>query len=153
MLVFRNHRALKTAINIFTKPITLQGLFMKKKIKLYENNIEPYLRFIHKQNLETSGWIKIDKYSKSFDYDIKKGYNYNVNWKDVKPYSSNNIAPFIVASFDIECDSFDGSFPNAQQTYNKVAFKVFEYYNTLDKNKETNKIYSSIEKKNYYINF
>ena len=147
MLVFRNQRAMRNAINIFSTPITLQGLFVKKKLKLYENNIEPYLRFIHKQNLETSGWIKIDKYSKSFEYDIKKGHNYDVNWKDVKPYSSNDIAPFIVASFDIECDSFDGSFPNAQQSYNKVAYKVFEYYNSLDKNKETNKIYSSVEKK------
>ena len=147
MLVFRNQRAMRNAINIFSRPITLQGLFVKKKLKLYENNIEPYLRFIHKQNLETSGWIKIDKYSKSFEYDIKKGHNYDVNWKDVKPYSSNDIAPFIVASFDIECDSFDGSFPNAQQSYNKVAYKVFEYYNSLDKNKETNKVYAITEKK------
>ena len=147
MLVFRNQRAMRSAINIFSRPITLQGLLVKKKLKMYENNIEPYLRFIHKQNLETSGWIKIDKYSKSFDYDIKKGHNYDAKWKDVTPYSSNNIAPFIVASFDIECDSFDGSFPNAQQSYNKVAYKVFEYYNSLDKNKETNKVYSSVEKK------
>ena len=153
MLVFRNQRAMKTAINIFTRPITLQGLLLKKKLKLYENNIEPYLRFIHKQNLETSGWIKIDKYSKSFDYDLKKGYNYDANWKDVKPYSSNNIAPFIVASFDIECDSFDGSFPNAQQSYNKVAYKVFEYYNSLDKNTDTNKVYSSVEKKQLLYKF
>ena len=153
MLVFRNHRAMKTAINLFSSPITVQGLFVKKKLKLYENNIEPYLRFIHKQNLETSGWLKIDKYIKSFDYDIKKGYNYDVNWKDVQPYSSNDIAPFIIASFDIECDSFDGSFPNAQQSYNKVAYKVFEYYNSLDKNKETNKLYSSVEKKQLLYKF
>ena len=43
-----------------------------------------------------------------------------------------------------------GSFPNAQQSYNKVAYKVFEYYNSLDKNKETNKIYSSVEKELLY---
>ena len=144
---------MKKAINIFTNPITIQGLVIKKKFKLYENNIEPYLRFIHKQNLETSGWIKIEKYTKSYMYDIKNGYNYDVKWKDVKPYENNNIAPFIVASFDIECDSFDGSFPNASQTYNKVAFKLFEYYNTLTKDKETNKLYTSIEKKDLVFKY
>ena len=153
MLVFKNHRSMKKAINIFTNPITIQGLVIKKKFKLYENNIEPYLRFIHKQNLETSGWIKIEKYAKSYMYDIKNGYNYDVKWKDVKPYENNNIAPFIVASFDIECDSFDGSFPNASQTYNKVAFKLFEYYNTLTKDKETNKLYTSIEKKDLVFKY
>lgn len=153
MLVFKNHRSMKKAINIFTNPITIQGLVIKKKFKLYENNIEPYLRFIHKQNLETSGWIKIEKYTKSYLYDIKNGYNYDVKWKDVKPYESNNIAPFIVASFDIECDSFDGSFPNASQTYNKVAFKLFEYYNTLTKDKYTNKLYTSIEKKDLVFKY
>ena len=86
-------------------------------------------------------------------YDIKNGYNYDVKWKDVKPYENNNIAPFIVASFDIECDSFDGSFPNASQTYNKVAFKLFEYYNTLTKDKETNKLYTSIEKKDLVFKY
>jgi DNA polymerase elongation subunit (family B) len=147
MLIFKNHMSMKKAINIFTKPITIQGLVVKKKFKLYENNIEPYLRFIHKQNLETSGWIKIEKYSKSYLYDIKNGFNYDVKWKDVMPYTSNNIAPFIIASFDIECDSFDGSFPNASQTYNKVAFKLFEYFNSLNKNPITNKLYNNTEKK------
>ena len=51
---------MKFITNLFLKPITIPGILNKKKFKLYENNIEPYLRFIHKQNLEVSGWIKID---------------------------------------------------------------------------------------------
>ena len=147
ILLFKNQRAMKTATYLFTRPITIPGVLNKKKFKLYENNIEPYLRFIHKQNLETSGWIKIENYRKTNEFDIKNGYNYNANWKDIKPYSNNSIAPFIIASFDIECNSFDGSFPSAFQTYNKVAYKIFEYFISLIKNEQTNKLYTNTEKK------
>ena len=129
-LIFKNHQSMKNAIKLLSKPIDLANL-RKIKFQLYENNIEPYLRFIHKQNLEVSGWIEINNFAKSYKNDIKYGDNYDVSWKNVKPYTNNNIAPFKIASFDIECTSFDGSFPTASKTYNKVAYKLMEYNNEL----------------------
>jgi len=141
-LLCKNYKTMRFLINLFSRPLTIPGLFTRFKFKLYENNIEPYLRFIHKQDLEVSGWIKIDKYKLSNNFGVKKGYNYDVKWKDVKPHQNGSIAPFIVASFDIECNSFDGSFPQASQTYNKVAYKTLEYYHSLNHEK----IYTKVEK-------
>ena len=39
--------------------------------------------------------------------------------RNIKPYECNDIAPFIIGSFDIECNSYDGSFPCAIKTYEK----------------------------------
>ncbi len=141
-LLCKNYKTMRFLINLFSRPLTIPGLFTRFKFKLYENNIEPYLRFIHKQDLEVSGWIKIEKYKLSNNFGVKKGYNYDVKWKDVKPHQNGSIAPFIVASFDIECNSFDGSFPQASQTYNKVAYKTLEYYHSLNHEK----IYTKVEK-------
>ena len=145
----RNYKTMRFITNLFTRHISIPGLLNKFKFKLYENNIEPYLRFIHKQDLEVSGWIKIDKYETSKNFDIKTGYNYNAEWKNVFPYKRGYIAPFIVASFDIECNSFDGSFPQASQTYNKVSYKTLEYYNSLNEGK----IYTKGEKQDLINKF
>jgi DNA polymerase elongation subunit (family B) len=142
-LLCKNYKTMRFVTNIFTKPLSIPGLFTNFRFKLYENNIEPYLRFIHKQDLQVSGWIKVDDYKLSSNFTTKIGYNYDVKWKDVKPYDNGCIAPFIIASFDIECDSFDGSFPQASHTYNKVSYKILEYYQSLNHGK----IYTKAEKR------
>mgnify|MGYP006097067049 CR=1 FL=1 len=148
-LLCRNYKTMRFLINLFSRHLSIPGLFSGFKFKLYENNIEPFLRFIHKQDLEVSGWIKIDNYQLTNNFKTKIGYNYDVQWKDVKPYTNNLIAPFIVASFDIECNSFDGSFPQASQTYNKVAYKTLEYYHSL----LCGKIYTKKEKQKFINKF
>ena len=156
LLIFRNQRASKIASNIFSKNVKKHGSIINNmKFKLYENNIEPYLRFIHKQDINTSGWVKINKFRKSNLYNIKYGSNYDVNWKDVHPLQSESIAPFNILSFDIECDSFDGSFPNPSPTYNKVAFKIIDYFRELNNTKINNKIiiYTYQEKTELVHNF
>ena len=156
LLIFRNQRASKIASKIFLKNVKKHGSIINNmKFKLYENNIEPYLRFIHKQDINTSGWVKINKFRKSNLYNIKYGSNYDVNWKDVHPLQSESIAPFNILSFDIECDSFDGSFPNPSPTYNKVAFKIIDYFRELNYTKTNNKvvIYTYQEKTELVHNF
>ena len=144
-LSFDNHIAMKKIINLFSKTIYCNNILNKKKFYLYENNIEPYLRFIHKQDLKVSGWIKIDKYKKSCNFNTKKGKSYDVKWKNVLPYNLNTIAPFIISSFDIECNSHDGSFPTASKNYNKVSYNLLEYYQLLKKKINTKKeIYDKI---------
>ena len=149
LLSFSNFKAMKIASNLFTKSITFGTEYKNIKFQLYENNIEPYLRFIHKQDLQISGWLKVDisKCDKTYDFNIKDGDNYNVNWKDVKPFECNKIAPFIVSSFDIECTSYDGSFPCAIKTYEKFIHGLLDYHNTLNnllKEEKQEKIYDYI---------
>jgi len=75
--------------------------------------------------------IENDKYTETYDFNVKHGKNYNVHWKNIKPYISNNIAPFIIASFDIECTSYDGSFPCAVKTYLTFVHGLYDYFNSL----------------------
>ena len=43
----------------------------------------------------------------------------DADWNNVKLYESNDMAPFITASFDIEADSSHGDFPLAKKDYKK----------------------------------
>lgn len=112
---------------------------IKRKLQIYESNIEPMLRFIHLQNLNTTGWITIDK-KKAFDKDACLKYDkvstscerdICVSWKDVLPYNNSQIAPFKILSWDIECTSSHGDFPVAIKNYMKVARDLIAFNNKL----------------------
>ena len=87
---------------------------------LYESNIDPFIRYIHEQDLKPCGWISIDDYEVS-DNETRCNYNVTTNYKNVKPLNINRIAPLLIASFDIECTSSHGDFPLAKKDYKKVA--------------------------------
>jgi DNA polymerase delta subunit 1 len=91
-----------------------------KDFKLYESNIDPFLRYIHIQNIKPCGWVRIVKYIK-IDDETRCDYNIQVNWKNVIPIEINKIAPLLIASFDIECTSSHGDFPVAKKDYKKLA--------------------------------
>ncbi len=93
----------------------------KDGFTLYESNIEPFLKFIHIREIKPCGWIKIDKYSLENAADTRCDYNITAEWTDIIPIENNNIAPFKIASFDIECSSSHGDFPIAIKNYKKLA--------------------------------
>jgi len=94
---------------------------LKEGFKLYESNIDPFLRFIHIKNLKPCGWIKVNNYTLDDAPDTICDYNITVDWNDVNPIEINKIAPLIIASFDIECTSSHGDFPVAIKNYKKLA--------------------------------
>ena len=114
-LIFTNTKSYKFFERwISNNKITYPTLFKKTtKLQLYESNIEPFIRCMHIRKLNACGWVKIDKYEnykKSVshcDIDIK------VDWTDLNPYENNSIQKFIIASYDIECMSESGNFPQA----------------------------------------
>jgi hypothetical protein len=93
----------------------------KEGFVLYESNIEPFLKFIHIQNIKPCSWIKVNKYSLENAPDTRSDYNITAEWSDIIPVDNNNIAPFVIASFDIECSSSHGDFPVAIKNYKKLA--------------------------------
>ena len=93
----------------------------KEGFILYESNIEPFLKFIHIQNIKPCSWIKVNKYSLENAPDTRSDYNITAEWTDIIPVDNNNIAPFVIASFDIECSSSHGDFPVAIKNYKKLA--------------------------------
>ena len=105
------------------------------KIKLYESNIEPFLRFIHSKNIKPSGWIKLSSYKYELancTLSSKCQINIDVDWKDVEFLDINKMAPITIASFDIECTSSHGDFPVAQKDYTKTSMQILELFNIVN---------------------
>jgi len=92
-------------------------------IQVYEGNIDPMLRFFHMRNINPCGWISIEDIE-SDDEEIA----IECDWKDIDPCPEPPapVAPFRQVIWDIECDSFDGSFPVAKQGYRRVAKQLWD---------------------------
>ena len=108
-------------------PIKISTISHNKmfSFKLYESNIDPYIRFFHTNSIRPAGWIKLSpntyKVVKSKrQKKTKCQIEIEVNWEDVKYHESDEIAPLLVASIDIECTSGDGSFPQAKRKEDKI---------------------------------
>lgn len=95
----------------------------KKGFKLYESNIDPFLRYIHERNIKPCGWVTVTEFADEYEpkYCTRCDYNLVVNYANVAPFERNSIAPLMIASFDIECMSSHGDFPVAKKDYRKVA--------------------------------
>lgn len=94
-------------------------------IKRYESNISPYLRFFHEKNINLSSWIKIkNKDMKRINNENERlsrcTFEYDVDYKKIENLDINKIGPLKVLSFDIECTSEDGSFPQYSRNNDKI---------------------------------
>lgn len=140
-LKFKTFWGYKNTIKIFEKRVSIPGINENPiKYKLYESNLEPSLRFMHMRNIKPVGWVKVDKI---FEDDILKtycDYNYGCIWQNISGIEKDIIANFKILSFDIECSSFDGSFPQAIKTYDKLAFELINTCKYLEKEDIYNEI-------------
>lgn len=91
------------------------------KFEIFDSNLDPTLRCIHVCDLEACGWIKINggQY-KSIKNITSNEIAIETTWDNLMPHKSNNLAPIVIASFDIECVSQDGSFPKADRDSDKI---------------------------------
>lgn len=130
-LTFKNLKGFKSAI-YYLKEIVISG--QKRKIKQFESNIDPFIRFTHIRKISPCGWVKIPRGDYEFNEDILVAETTNdltTNWECVESYKSDSIAPFIIASYDIECTSSHGDFPLAIKSYKKTARELYEYFKHL----------------------
>ena len=97
---------------------------------LYEANIHPMLRFIHDRNINPSGWIEIrGKNVKAIDERVFKcNIELECNKSNIKPFDCNDLSDLIVASFDIECDSLTGEFPQAIKNFKGLSSDIYDAY-------------------------
>jgi len=92
-------------------------------LKVYEKNLDPVLRFMHRSNIQSTGWIHVPDgsspgYGSSCSVDV-----WVQDWKTLKPVTRDDIAPFRITSLDIECFSESGLFPDPFRP-NDVCFQV-----------------------------
>ena len=94
----------------------------KNDFKMYETNIDPFLKYIHTQNIRPCDWVRIEKGGYEMGDDISRcDYNIETEYNTLMPVQTNKIAPLLITSFDIECSSSHGDFPVAKKNYSKVA--------------------------------
>ena len=84
------------------------------ELRKYETNIDPILRFMHETGIESTGWFSVyeniqamDVYDKRVDCEI-----FCDDWTKINPVQRDELANFVVASFDIETYSSTGKFPD-----------------------------------------
>lgn len=136
---FTNPKAMHKYINAMKKEIRLPiraGTQKKMVLKQYETNMNPLLRFFHKTNIEPSNWLQCDTQNiiKETETDIFM----NVHWSDITRDTVSNeegkVAPFVLASFDIETDSLHGDFPVAKKSYISVIHQCIDMFMKTKKN-------------------
>jgi DNA polymerase delta subunit 1 len=91
--------------------------------KVYESNLDPVLRFMHRTGIQSTGWLDtgtrcVRANLARVDIDL-----WCDNWQDLKPVDRDDVAPFVVASVDIECYSSTGKFPDPNIT-GDVCFQI-----------------------------
>lgn len=149
-LKFKTNQGYRSAIKILQKKVIIpQVNDIPIKYKLYESNLEPYLRMFHIKKILPSGWIKIPNGKYFDDYNLETHCNINIGciWSDISGIEKDEIAPFKIASFDIECSSFDGSFPQASKKYTKLAYELLDKCKYLEKEDIFKEIVESFDDK------
>ena len=115
---FKTHRALRNcAYSIDNNKFSeLSGC------KVYESNIDPVLRFMHVSGCSSTGWIDPGL----CEPDAESTCQVNLwapNWRFVTPLVRDDIAPLRIMSFDIECYSSTGAFPDPKNPHD-VVFQI-----------------------------
>ena len=130
-ITFKNLKGFKSAIYNLKEIIIMKH---KRKIKQFESNIEPFIRFTHLNNISPCGWVKVQKEDYEFNDELLISETSNdliTHWQCVENHKCDSMAPFIVASYDIECTSSHGDFPMAIKSYKKTARELYDYYKQL----------------------
>ena len=123
LTMFRNLRSLFLDENLNPKTRKpLDGPMRGKTVDIFEANIDPMLRFLHTQGIQPCGWVSIKDGKNSISEDTESGIVIECDYEQVVPTKGPRVsAPFLTASWDIECFSMTGDFPLAKRTWTKTA--------------------------------
>jgi DNA polymerase elongation subunit (family B) len=130
---FKSLKAYKSAIRVFSKKVEIPSICKEPiKYRLYESNIEPFLRMMHIRDIDPCGWIQLKKGTYEHNTGIlttRCQCDVECHWTALSKHDVEKIAPLVVASFDIECTSSHGDFPVAIKNYKKTAYELLQFYN------------------------
>lgn len=145
--LFDNETAMKSAVRIlkkhnafkegkqYSKERDLLSGFEDIQFHLYNANVDSLITFTTIRKLLMAGWISVESYvdgnsssdgnnsDSEIESELKQSrckVNINTHWKNVNPVETNDVAPFLTASFDLECYSYDGMFPDPEKDLNVI---------------------------------
>ena len=124
-LIFDNSYAMKKFRLLFEENYIYIPDISKKKMrfKTYEANLPPMLRCFHIRQITGCSWVSTEVFKEIKNEEEKKSYcDYEiiVDWRKLNPIEKDFNAPLRIASFDIECYSHDGKFPQARRFKDKI---------------------------------
>jgi DNA polymerase delta subunit 1 len=114
---FKDLQARRLVDSFLRRPLDrspeLFEIFGVRIVKVYESNLDPVLRLMHRTGIQSTGWLESgDKCVRSHISNVDIDLFCN-DWTTLKPIARDDIAPFVVASVDIECNSSTVKFPDA----------------------------------------
>ena len=104
------------------------------KSNLYESSIHPIIRFIHDTNIQPSGWIQVKTLDEKTNLFPNTKHEYFTNVSDIVNLKKDDLSNYRIASFDIECDSLHGDFPQAKKDFKKLSADIFYSIQSILKN-------------------
>lgn len=111
------HRLKRIFLNEHSEPAaTGIGSSWSSKPQVFEANIDPMLRFLHERDLQPCGWMQCR---------IPVGEGLHCRPEDLSPaVAPAAAAPFAEISWDLECFSESGFFPQAKKDYARTAKEI-----------------------------
>lgn len=95
------------------KEFTTLELFRKGRYSyknVYESNIDPIIRFMHRTGIRSTGWVRVPQFKKT-DTSTCTLDLYIDDWRTITPIDPKKSS-FRTMSIDIECYSETGKFPD-----------------------------------------
>lgn len=127
---FNNKEDIKQLFYKSRKSINITGIGYIK-IKIHESDASPILQMCCLRNISTAGWVRFSGNQISVEEQITScDFEYKVQWKNLSPYESNDVALPLIMSYDLECNS---SVSTAMPDAKKVQDKVFQISCTLSR--------------------
>lgn len=124
-LIFNNYYAMRSYRKLFEENyLYIPELFKQPyNFKTFEANLPPMLRCFHIRDIPGCAWVSVEEYKQNIKEENKKTYcdiELSVDWRKISPVKKDFNAPLRIASFDIECFSHDGKFPEAKRSQDKI---------------------------------
>ena len=122
-LTFNNNDGMKKFRMYFEENDVSFNFSKPYKYKTYEANLPPMFRCFHNRNITGCSWVETSKYTHVKKKSAKESHcdiELNIQWKDLNSLTKDVNAPLRIASFDIECFSHDGQFPQANRKQDQI---------------------------------
>lgn len=138
VLFFKNMYSCKKFASLFELDrVYIPGVTQRPlKFGICESNLAPMLRCFHMQDIPGCGWVEACNF-RNIDKDDKESicdHEIILEYKYLQPIEKSQNAPLKICSFDIECYSCDGMFPQPTRSKDAV-IQIGSTYNILgDKN-------------------
>lgn len=120
---FSTMESWKAFSRIFYNQIIIPGIDReKRKFETYEKKVDPFISFIHKQDLDSAGWNIVIDYEEFDNEAVTTDIFIGTTYTNVCKYNGTpkKLPPMKIMSYDIECISEDGTFPQAKRIGDKI---------------------------------